>query len=157
LYALRRRRLGDTHAPHGKVSQGSQDGLAFLQPGGRRRGRPALCSPLDRNACGTFSTQLVRESVLRLCAGRRLWEHAVARQRGVQRRAQQLHSERIPDQAEAGSRLRLRSEQLQPPARDHQSVLPDDPGDPGCTGRVTPSTKMTAAELSGRSISQSVT
>jgi hypothetical protein len=76
---------------------------------------------------------------------------------GVQRRTQQFHSERIPNQAEAGSRLRLRSEELQSPARDHQSVLPDGSGDPAALEGSTPSTKTTAAELSGRSISQSVT
>jgi hypothetical protein len=70
-------------------------GWLSFSPGGRRRGRPALCSPLERNTRGTFSTELARESVLRLCAGRRLWEHAVARQRGVQRRTQQLHLTRL--------------------------------------------------------------
>jgi acetyl esterase/lipase len=50
-------------------------------------------------------TDLAREFIVRLRARRRLWEHAVARQRGVQRRTKQLDSECIPDQAEAGSRL----------------------------------------------------
>lgn len=79
LARLRRRRLEDTDTPHSNVSQGSQDGLAFLQPRRPEAGRPALCSPLERNTRGTFSIELARESLLRLCAGRRLWEHAVAR------------------------------------------------------------------------------
>ena len=87
-----------------------------------------------------------------------LWEHAVAQQRGVQRHTQQLHSERIPDQAEAGSRLQLRSSKnFNHPLEITNQYFPMVPGDPAGIGRATPSTKMTAAELSGRSTSQSVT
>ena len=155
--ALRRRRPGgDTDAPHAKVSQGSKDGLAFLQPWRPRTGRPAFCPQLERNTVG-HSTLTLLASLSCICV---LGAGCGSMQSPGSEASSGVPSNSIPSVSPAKPKPAADSD-FDPKNFNHPLEITNQyfPMVPGTRlhWKGTPSTKMTAAELSGRSTSQSVT